>query len=639
VTVLAPDLLARADAVELRAATARLLDHLFPHGAAAAHTDRSAFLTEILRQRPALRQAVLAGDDNATRWQWADAAGERRTDITFFHALAVLYRDQALAGKANPAGAESYWVVATALWTLLLSAERFWSTFWSGRESDQNPEELLDECLRSVLSVHGALGPRSLASGRLAQARVHLRCLDICCHGADTLVAELKRFGVAWDFRPDRERLGRAEEMARGLIDKWSKSLVRDGQRETEDPEALRHLPEGLRKNYEGGIKLLQRFIALGAPDIGALCSTLEWFNDWCYDLYVTENITQIKKLMVDARQVADQLVPRCAKLHSFRPENQALSRHFLLRGFLLDDPEKAIEQYEEALTWDDQNVNARQLMKGRERDVWMKQVKEAAEHASKKRWAEAYQILKKVQSEVSGNDADEVRRMRAVVTFNHAQALTEEGQYTLALEKAEEAARLDPDEPVVRTLARELKRMAHEEANIRVLRAARDALDADRFREAIERASEIPSSSSFYQQACDVRAAAHFYRGIEHANSRRLAEGIADLDAALQLVRDDEYRAHIAKQRDAMRQANVGNELGEALKAGNWSRADTLLRSILQDRSLSRETRRNLEGELSQVLTAWAVQMVNEAQEAEMKFGAALADVVARLKQRPEVR
>ena len=55
---------------------------------------------------------------------------------------------------------------------------------------------------------------------------------------------------------------------------------------------------------------------------------------------------------MQPARLIADQLATLCRKENAHTPENQALSQHFLLRGFTTDDPERAVSEYDEAAAW-----------------------------------------------------------------------------------------------------------------------------------------------------------------------------------------------------------------------------------------------------------------------------------------------
>lgn len=632
---------AQAERLELRLLTTGLLRFLLPDGTPPEHLGRYRLLTSVLQERPALRAAVVAGDVDATRRAWADTLRERADDITLLHCLAVLYHEQASIRSAAGDTNEGYWVVGTALWVLVLSSERFWASFWEDRPDGVDREQLLDECFQSALTTHGVTGRREfLAGGRgQARARVHLRCLDLCRSGEPALTEALAQYGAVCDLRVDKARLDRAAKLAGHLIDEWAKSLVREAERKNEDPEELQRLPEGLRKNYSGAIDHLQPFIDLGVAEVSVLRATVAWYNDWCYDLYVTKQIDQIKRLMVRATKVADRLAPMCTKANSYRPENAALSQHFLLRGFVRDDAERAIEEYKTALAWDLSNVNAEKLLQDQARDVRMGQVRTATECSENKKWREAYRILDEIEAKAHADDLDELNQARALILFNHAQAVASDGEYRSGLKLAQKALKLTPGHPVVTELVRELGRLASEEPNMRCLREARAAFEADRYDDAIRAAAKVPERSTLHGQARDLMAAAHFYRGVDHANGGRFDKGIADLEAAAKLVGDPEYRRHIESQLAAIREATRGHALGEAIQNQDWDAAEWLLRQMLEPRKLPKAERQQLQSQLSMVLMAHAVDLVNRSQTYEKRFGEALTDILEKLRRRPEVR
>lgn len=632
---------AQAERLELRFLTSGLLRFLLPESTPPEHLGRYRLLTGLLQERPALRAAVVAGNVDATRRAWADTLRERADDVALLHCLAVLYHEHATVRSAAGDTNEGYWVVGTALWVLVLSSERFWAAFWADRPEGVDREQLLDECFQSALTIHGVIGRREFLAGGRGQgrARVHLRCLDLCRSGEPALTAALTQYGAVCGLRIDKARLDRAARLAGLLIDEWAKSLVREAERKNEDPEEVQRLPEGLRKNYSGAIDHLQPFIDLGVDEVSVLRATVAWYNEWCYDLYVTKQIDQIKRLMVRAAKVADRLAPMCTKANSYRPENAALSQHFLLRGFVCDDAARAIEEYKTALAWDLSNVNAEKLLQDQARDVRMGQVRTAIECSENGKWKEAYRILDEIEAKAHADDRAELTQARALVLFNHAQAVASEGEYRSALDLAQKALKLTPGHPVVSELVKELGRLATEEVNMRCLKEARAAFEADRYDDAIRAAGKVPARSTLHGQACDLMAASHFYRGIDHANAGRFDKAIADLESAASMVGDPEYRRHIDSQLAAIREATRGHALGEAVQKQDWTTAERLLRQMLEPRKLPKADRQQLESQLSMVLMAHAVDLVNRSQTFEQKFGEALTDVLDRLRRRPEVR
>lgn len=392
---------AQAGRLELRADTAALLRYILGEGAPATQIGRYQFLATVLEERPNLRTAVHDGDEKATRRGWAAALSVQPRNLTFLHGLAVLHREEAARRSADGETSEPYWVVATALWVLLLVSPRFWTEFWAGRAGAVDRDELLDECLQSVLTVHAIAGRRALlAGGKHRQtARVHLRCLDMCRKGLESLRDELRRFGVACDLPVDASRLARARDLAGRHVGEWAKGLVSEAERVNVDPEAIQRLPKGLRKNYEGAIDYLGPFVDLGVPDLAVLRATLGWYNDWCIDLYNAKEIDEMKRVMARSRPMADQLVPLCTRgSKSFLPENGALSQHFMLRGFVSDDPERSIEDHRLALEWDRTNSNAENLLADERRKLRRGPILDSAK--ARDDWETAQRELRRILAE-----------------------------------------------------------------------------------------------------------------------------------------------------------------------------------------------------------------------------------------------
>lgn len=586
--------------LELQVATTRLLTHLFPEGNGRGATPgRYQFLEKGIEQHPKLVQALLDSKrEVSVQREWSQILADHQSDARFLHGLAVMYREQALASleRGKPDGHP--WILSTTLWGLLLCTVEFWEYFSEARFTERNsgerlplgPEQqdaLFHKTLQGILSLHSTQGRRDLAAGRHEQAHVHLRCLDLCRTGGEALVVTLDEYSLPVNLNLEDSRLQRVTSIARNLLDDWGATLVREAEKVTEDAEAIKSLPKGIRKNYEGGIRYLEPFIKLNIPEVRVLRTSLEWYNDWCYDLYVTREIERIKALMLSARLVADQLAPLCIKGRGYPPENQALSQHFLLRGFATDEPEHATKEYKEALEWNPGNDNAEQLLGQAAQEVLMRQLQTAIECMERKQFREAYEVLDAVEEKAT--DKERVRGTRAVVCFRHANALADGGKFRDALIQAREALRLEPAHPVVKKFAAEMEEIAPEEDNLRYLREAQEAFEKARYDRAIKSASQVSAQSKFQRDARRLQSGAHFYRGIAAAKQERFDRAESDLKRALELNDNREEREIISRQLEVVKEGDNVRYLQSAQKAMQKELYDQAIKGASQISTQSR--------------------------------------------------
>ncbi len=362
----------KAHELELKIATSALLTALFPE-LDRKMPGRYHFLGSIIRQRSSLLQALLDGNKARIQSEWSQVLRLYQADVRFLHALTIMYWESALAKYTQQEEADQDWVISTALWILLLSSDEFLDSFsqerWTNEQGERLPLDekqqkgLVDDALETVLSLHSTYGKQSFTAGRYEQTKAHVRCLDMCRGKGKQLLSLLRTYGIPFGLSQDEQRLEGITERASKEIDEWCVGLVAEAEKETNDPDAIKQLPQGIRKNYAGGIRILDSFIALHIPIVRVLSACLEWYNEWCYDVYVLKDTPQLKKLVASARVVADQLIPLCMKEQAYTKENQRLSQHFLLRGFALESFKEAIPQYQEALAWNPANVNAAELL------------------------------------------------------------------------------------------------------------------------------------------------------------------------------------------------------------------------------------------------------------------------------------
>ena len=401
--------------LELNVATGRLLNHVFPDAQEQLGApSRYQFLADLIERDAQLLAALLSEDHAVVSKSWQQMLHEQQANVRFLHGLAVVLRERCLAKHARNHAQADHWHQSTLLWMLLLCCDEFWSYFSrNGRDrpriDEQDQAKLLYESLRGILSLHSMLAQRAFVAGHLEAARLHVQCLDLCQSGEEAMAAALAGHGVACGLSRNRERMEQVGQMAEELLDDWCAKLVGEAERTTEDAEAIKNLPEGIRKNYEGGIRHLERFLALEVPNVRVLRSLLDWRNDWCYDLYVTRKIELIRQLMTPARNVADLLVPLCTTGRGHTPEDQALSQHFLLRGFTGDDPEQKTKDFEASLEWNPANHNAAELLGDSVADVLGRQLNQAVALAEKARFQEAYEVIESVEEQGKTNSQPQV--------------------------------------------------------------------------------------------------------------------------------------------------------------------------------------------------------------------------------------
>lgn len=560
-----------AGRLELQVATSHLLTHLFPEGDETGRTpNRYKFLDQMIERRPKFLWALLDGKRESIQREWSQVMVEHQSDARFLHGLAVMYREQALANELKGQPNKHYWILSTTLWIFLLSTKEFWDYFSEARFCEHNnrgqPPFDLDqenELFQGILSLHSTHGRRDFAAGRYEQARVHLHCLDLCRTGGEALVVTLDDYRFPCNFDTDDKRLKRVMNMAEKFIDDWGNTLVRDAEKMTEDAEAIRNLPKGIRKNYSGGIDCLEAFIKLNIPVVRVLRTTLNWYNDWCYDLYVTEDTERIRTLMGPACVVAEQLAPECTKGLGHTPENQALSQHFLLRGFSSDEPEHAIDEYAKALTWNPANDNAQSLIDGSEQEILKKQLDTAIDCMEQGRFTEAYKVLDAVEEQAK--DKEQVNEARAIVCFRHANDLANDGRFQDALQLAQEAQQLQPSHPDIEEFVADIEELTLEEENLRHLRNAEKEFEEERYDRAIQAASQVSLQSKFSNRARNLQAVAYFHQGINAVNQERFVEAETCLKNALELNNNKKERKVIQMQLSQILNARAVTLLNES--------------------------------------------------------------------------
>ncbi len=627
---------------ELAVATSRMLKFLFPEGDdVTVNPGRYSFISEIIEAHASLLESLLNNDRKMALRAWPEAIKSKEDDPRFLHGLAVVYRERAItcqeAGNPN----DDYWLFSTALWAYLLCSDEFWVYYSRKRLTDRDTgerhdlnnegqDELMSEIFGSLLSLQSSLGNRAFASGQYSRTQLHLRCLDICRQGQAMIEQTLKTFSLSAKLKPLAKNYSLFSELAADTVDDFCRGRLQEAKKLVADAEAIKDLPEGIRKNYAGAIAHLDILIGLNVPVIRILQQCLDWYNEWCYDLYVTQQLEEVRNLILPAGKVADQLIPLCTKGNAFTPENQALSQHFLFRGFSKIDPQEGVSEYEEALAWNVANENAKQLLGDAHKAVVMKQINRAVECVEREDFTAAYGILEAVEEQL-GNDEEGLRQVteaRGFVFFKHADLSAKDGQFRESLKLAKKAAKLIPHEEAIQQLVKEMSELAPEEKNIGSLKAAREAYERKQYDQAISSASQIPQRSKFHGDACRLQSAAYFHRGIESANQKQFGRAISDIEKALSLTKVREDRKVISEQLEILLRANLAQKINAAFEQNNWQRGEAIIREELK-KDLPRQFKKELTEQLAMALNAHAIELLNAAAEAESSLAGAINEIM----------
>ncbi len=257
-----------------------------------------------------------------------------------------------------------------------------------------------------------------------------------------------------------------------------------------------------------------------------------------------------------------------------------------------------------------------------------------------RKKFEDAYEVLNTVEDQVEHKEhKKEVCEARAVVCFRHANSLAAEGRFRDALKRGREAQRLEPSQPVIKEFVVEMEKLAPEEENLRYLGNGQKEYEKEHYTSAIDETSRVSKKSTFYQQAQHLKSASYFHRAIEAIKKKnpKFDQAISDLKQSLALNKNREEQKVIEDQLEFVKQSQIGYELKQAFDNQEWEQAERILRSALI-KETSRKYKRQIQSQLSGVLNAHAVALMNEVQEIEKSFGEALQDIFSRVKRQQGV-
>ena len=335
-----PDLSKRVSRLETQLMTKHLLVYLFPKSERISKKlGRYRILGEIIEQHPPLYQALRANKPQAITKAWTQVLKAHQSDVRFLHTLGILYWENAQTSFAKQQIAEQDWTIGTAVFILLLCSDEFWDYFsqerWTTEQGERialtkkQQEDTMRSILDDLLSTHRIYGKQSFTAGRYKLAQEHVHCLTMCQTDRKACLEVLRKYGLFCALTQNTERSEQITTQASKILDEWCAELVKEAEQATGNADEIKALPEGIRKNYKGGINVLMHFIDLNIPFIRILTPALEWYNEWSYDLYISRATAELESIVQSAQTIADQLILLCSKEQSYTQENKAISQHY----------------------------------------------------------------------------------------------------------------------------------------------------------------------------------------------------------------------------------------------------------------------------------------------------------------------
>jgi tetratricopeptide (TPR) repeat protein len=309
----------------------------------AAAPDLLTDLVDLLRLQPdgdATLGAASRGDGAAVRAGLNGLLAQASLPPRLAHHLALLALRAARAMDDNDdiAAAEAHWRRAWAAWLRFLVAP----PDQDGPSSPATASLLLE----TLLAFHRTKITDLLARGAVDGARRHW-----------AIVQELPALAAERS-----ESLG--DELGQRVV-RFRDELASDYLVTTREAMRYGDVPEGWRADYDKGLAHLRRLLSLDPQNVRLLTALVEVCGDWFLDLYNTENRERLTELVGRFTPFAQQL----ARLVEDRPGDlaarAALSEFLKFRGFVAAEPVDRVAHYREALRFNAQNQNVRELLKG----------------------------------------------------------------------------------------------------------------------------------------------------------------------------------------------------------------------------------------------------------------------------------
>jgi hypothetical protein len=159
-----------------------------------------------------------------------------------------------------------------------------------------------------------------------------------------------------------RQRAPSLVEELTACVERFRDELATEYLLTTRDTMRFGDIPEGWRADYERGLALLQRLVALDRDNVRLLTAFVETCDEWFLDLYHLQDrrlIAEVERQLPLAEQLAELVADREGEVAA----RSALSDFWKFRGFIAGDRRSKVELYQEALRFNPGNTNVRELL------------------------------------------------------------------------------------------------------------------------------------------------------------------------------------------------------------------------------------------------------------------------------------
>lgn len=209
---------------------------------------------------------------------------------------------------------------------------------WLALLADSDEPALLDH----LFGWHRAAVREALAQGRLEAARHHWNVVQgVPSLTSSEVLAEALKARVA-QFRDD---------------------LATEYLVHTRDVMRHAEAPDGWRADYDRGLTLLRRLLSLDRDNVRLLTAIVETCAEWFLDFYNTEDAAGMYEQVTRHLPLANHLARLIADRPGELSARAALSEFTKFRGFLERDEDARAVLYREALKFNPNNENVRDLL------------------------------------------------------------------------------------------------------------------------------------------------------------------------------------------------------------------------------------------------------------------------------------
>jgi hypothetical protein len=330
-------------------AEAARLDASHPRTAAALFADLRDLLFDLVEGRQLLALA-LRGDLAAAREALATLATRADLPPRLSHHLALVYLRAARAFEEEGRTED-----AVRCWRLSWPCWLSWAARRGETDSPSTPAgtDAWTVLLDFLFGLHRQRLKELLARGEVDRAR---RYWDLVLH-----LPKLAPPGAKGPAEALATRLGAFRE-----------DLATEYLLDTRQAMSHGTTPDGWRADYEQGLLRLRRLLSLDRDNLRLLTALIEICDSWFLDLYDTQDAARLRAEVERCTPFALQLARAIgASTRADRREQPlgelaarvALSEFFKFRGFVVEDRERKMSLYREALQLNPANANVRDLL------------------------------------------------------------------------------------------------------------------------------------------------------------------------------------------------------------------------------------------------------------------------------------